>query len=66
MSSPPYPRRGAVNSNYYSQINVARTTEQILGIRPMNRTVRAAVPMYNAFTSQPDYTPYPSSPTRSR
>ncbi len=60
----PYSRRGAVISNYYSQINVVRTTEQILGIRPMNQTDRAAQPMYGAFTSQPDYAPYTLEPNK--
>ena len=36
MTISPYSRRG-VNDNYYSQINVVRTIEQILGIPPMNQ-----------------------------
>lgn len=60
----PYSRRGTVNSNYYSQINVVRTTEQILGIKPMNQEDRGAQPMYGAFTSQPNYTPYTVQPNK--
>jgi YVTN family beta-propeller protein len=54
----PYARRGAVIDTYYSQINVVRTIEQILGIQPMNQEDRAAEPMWDAFTSTPDLTPY--------
>jgi YVTN family beta-propeller protein len=54
----PYARRGAVNDTYYTQLNVVRTMEQILGIQPMNQEDRAAVPMFAAFTNKPDFTPY--------
>jgi YVTN family beta-propeller protein len=53
----PYSKPG-VNDSYYSQINVVRTTEQILGIKPMNQEDHAAVPMYNAFTNKPNFAPY--------
>ena len=54
----PYARRGIVDSAYYTQLNVVRTIEQMLGIAPMNQEDRAAEPMFNAFTSIPDFTPY--------
>jgi YVTN family beta-propeller protein len=54
----PYATRGVVNSQYYSQINVVKTIEQILGAQPMNQMDRAAVPMSDAFTDKPDFTPY--------
>ena len=54
----PYAARGQVNSTYYTQLNIVRTIEAILGIAPMNQEDRAAVPMTNAFTDQPDFTPY--------
>ena len=60
----PYSRRGAVNSHYYTQLNVVRTIEQILGIQPMNQLDRAAVPMYDAFTNTPDLTPYDLVPSQ--
>ena len=50
--------RGGVTDNYYSQINVVRTVEQILGITPMNQEDNSAEPMYNAFTEKPNYAPY--------
>jgi hypothetical protein len=32
--------------------------EQILGAQPLNEKVAAATPMYDAFTSKPNFTPY--------
>ncbi|MGW0229448.1 bifunctional YncE family protein/alkaline phosphatase family protein [Actinopolymorpha singaporensis] len=54
----PYAKRGVVNSTYYSQINVVKTIEQILGTQPLNQMDRAATPMYDAFTDKPNFTPY--------
>ncbi|HET6504264.1 MAG TPA: alkaline phosphatase family protein [Amycolatopsis sp.] len=54
----PYARQGAVVHDYYSQLNVLRTIEQILGIPPMNSQDMAAEPMFDAFTDKPDFTPY--------
>jgi YVTN family beta-propeller protein len=54
----PYAKRGVINNTYYSQINVVKTIEQILGAQPMNQMDRAAVPMYDAFTNTPDDAPY--------
>ncbi|MFD8594435.1 alkaline phosphatase family protein [Kitasatospora sp. NPDC059646] len=60
----PYAQRGAVDSRYYSQINMVRTIEQILGIKPMNQKDTAATPMASAFTATPDFTPYTALPNR--
>ena len=54
----PYANRGVVNSEYYSQVNVVKTIEQILGAQPMNQMDQAAIPMYDAFANTPDLTPY--------
>jgi hypothetical protein len=54
----PYAKRGAVDDHYYTQLNVVKTIEQILGIPPMNQEDRAAVPMFSAFTDQADDAPY--------
>ncbi|MGI8699869.1 MAG: alkaline phosphatase family protein [Nocardioidaceae bacterium] len=54
----PYARRGAVVHDYYSQLNVTRTIEQILGLPPMNQLDLVAEPMYDVFTDKPDFTPY--------
>ncbi|MFG2287409.1 alkaline phosphatase family protein [Streptomyces sp. NPDC048595] len=60
----PWARRGKVDSHYYSQITMIRTVEQILGIHPMNQKDSAATPMYGAFTSKPDHTPFTAQPNR--
>ncbi|MGW1194715.1 bifunctional YncE family protein/alkaline phosphatase family protein [Streptomyces sp. NPDC002536] len=60
----PYARRGAVVSTYYSQLNVVRTIEQILGVPPMNQLDRAAEPMADAFTSRPDTAPFSALPNQ--
>jgi len=54
----PYTRRGKVVSTYYSQINMVRTIENILGIPPMNQFDLTADPMLDLFTDTPDFSPY--------
>jgi len=54
----PYTRRGEVISTYYSQINMVRTMENIMGIPPMNQLDMTAEAMLDCFTSTPDYKPY--------
>jgi YVTN family beta-propeller protein len=54
----PYTRSGKVISTYYSQINMVRTMENIMGIPPMNQLDLASEPMVDCFSSAPDYTPY--------
>ena len=44
----PYSRAG-VDDQYYTQLNMVKTIEQILGIPPMNQEDEAAEPMYDAF-----------------
>ncbi len=60
----PYAKRGTVVHTYYSQLNVMRTIEQILGIPPMNQEDLAAEPMYDVFTDKPDLTPYTYLPNQ--
>ena len=60
----PYAKRGAVNSSYYTQLNLVKTIEQILGVPPMNQEDRAAEPMFNAFTNKPDFTPFTTLPNQ--
>ncbi|MFF4476087.1 alkaline phosphatase family protein [Streptomyces sp. NPDC001520] len=60
----PWAKHGAVDSHYYSQINMMRTIEQILGIQPMNQKDTAATPMASAFTQHPDFTPFKALPNR--
>jgi YVTN family beta-propeller protein len=54
----PWAQHGVVNNTYYTQVNMIRTIENILGMHPMNQKDSAATPMYGAFTSKPDFTPY--------
>jgi YVTN family beta-propeller protein len=54
----PYAQHGVVDNTYYTQVNMIRTIENILGMRPMNQKDSAATPMYGAFTDKPDFTPY--------
>jgi YVTN family beta-propeller protein len=53
----PYAKKG-VDNQYYTQIDVVRTIEQILGITPMNQMDHSAIPMYNAFTAKPNFAPF--------
>ena len=59
----PYSASG-VNDGYYTQLNMVKTIEQILGIQPMNQEDLAAEPMYDAFTKHPNDTPYNFKPTQ--
>ena len=58
----PYTKRGEVVSTYYSQINMFRTIENILGIPPLNRFDLTAEPMSDCFAGEPDFTPYKALP----
>jgi YVTN family beta-propeller protein len=60
----PYAKRGVINDTYYTQLNVVKTIEQILGIAPMNQEDRAAEPMFSAFTNTADYAPYTVRPNQ--
>ena len=58
----PYAKAGYVDHTYYTQVDVLRTVEQILGLPPMNQMDLAATPMREAFTDTPDDTPYDAMP----
>jgi YVTN family beta-propeller protein len=60
----PYAKRGIVDGAYYTQLNVVKTVEQILGIPPMNQEDRASEPMFGAFTNKPDLAPYDVVPNQ--
>jgi len=50
----PYVRQdGVVDSTYYTQVNMTRTIEQILGLTPMNQFDLVASPMKTLFTETP-------------
>lgn len=60
----PWTRRGAVDSTFYTTINMYRTIEQILGLPASNQFDLAADPMFSAFTTHPDFAPYQALPNR--
>jgi YVTN family beta-propeller protein len=54
----PYTKRHEVISANYNQTGLVRTMELILGLPPMNQLDATATPMFDCFTSEPDFTPY--------
>ncbi|MBC7558978.1 MAG: SMP-30/gluconolactonase/LRE family protein [Dermatophilaceae bacterium] len=54
----PWATHGKTVSTYYSQLSMVRTIEQILGAEPLNQKVAAATPMFDAFQSKADLTPF--------
>jgi YVTN family beta-propeller protein len=54
----PYVKRNFVDHTMYTQVDMLRTIEQILGLPPMNQMDSAATPMYDAFTNNPNFVPY--------
>ncbi|MBX5438062.1 MAG: bifunctional YncE family protein/alkaline phosphatase family protein [Thermoflavifilum sp.] len=58
----PYVKRHFVDHTMYSTSGMLRTIELILGLPPMSQYDAAATPMWRAFTSTPDFTPYTAKP----
>jgi YVTN family beta-propeller protein len=54
----PYVKRNAVVHSMYSTSGVLRTIELILGLPPMSQYDAAAMPMFECFTSKPDFSPF--------
>ncbi len=56
----PYNKRGTVDSNYYTNLDMTRAMLQILGVPAINQLVMAIDPqsMAGIFTDEPDLTPY--------
>jgi len=53
-----YTKRGQTISTQYNQTSLLRTIELILGLPPMNQMDATATPMFDCFTSTPDFTPF--------
>jgi YVTN family beta-propeller protein len=53
----PYVKRKNLDSTMYTTSSMVHTIELILGLPTMTQFDRAATPMYNAFTSDPDFSP---------
>ncbi len=60
----PYVKRNAVVHSMYSTSGVLRTIELILGLPPMSQYDAAAMPLYECFTSKPDFSPYNAKPAQ--
>jgi hypothetical protein len=60
----PHIRRRAVDSTFYTTINMYRTIEQILGLPPSNQFDLAAEPMFSLFTAEADSSAYTSLPAK--
>ena len=62
----PYTRRGVVDSHYYTQIDMVRAMEQILGLYPMNQMDMAVEPtsMRHVFQRDPDVRPFQALPNQ--
>lgn len=56
----PYTKRHTVVSTQYNHTSLLRTIELMLGLPPMNQMDATATPMFDCFTSTPDFTPYDS------
>jgi len=59
----PYTKRGVVDSTMYGTVSMLRTMELILGLKPMSQFDAAALPMYNSFTLDTNFTPYTRKPS---
>jgi hypothetical protein len=60
----PWTQRKAVDSTFYTTINMYRTIEQILGLPPSNQFDLAAEPMFSVFSSEPDFAAFTALPNR--
>ncbi|MGA7410302.1 MAG: bifunctional YncE family protein/alkaline phosphatase family protein [Bryobacteraceae bacterium] len=60
----PYVKRSQVNHSYYTQINMLRTIEELLGLPPMNQHDLLASAMTNAFEDSADVKPFSAIPNR--
>jgi len=60
----PYAKRGAVVSTQYNTTSIIRTMEQILGLKPMNQFDASATPMFDCFTSEPNFAPFDAVPNK--
>jgi YVTN family beta-propeller protein len=61
----PYARRGGyVDHHFYTQLNVLRTIEQILGLPPLNIRDAAVEPMLSCFGRTPDLRPFTAVPNQ--
>src|SRR5262249_8260574 len=60
----PYNRRRTVDSSFYTQTNMIRSIEMMLGLDPMNKFDAVADPMEACFSDALDLTPYVVTPNK--
>ncbi len=60
----PWARRGAVDSTFYTTSSVLRTIGLLLGLPPLSQYDAAAAPLWNAFATRADSTPFAGLPAR--
>ncbi|RJO74550.1 MAG: hypothetical protein C4523_00440 [Myxococcales bacterium] len=58
LAAGPYVKRGYTSELAYDMTSLIRTMTQILGVPPISRYEALAQPMYDIFTSEPDFSPY--------
>ena len=62
--SPYAVQNGPTDHTYYTQVNMTRTIEQILGLSPLNQFDLIASPMLTDFTNTPNTTPWTHVPNQ--
>jgi YVTN family beta-propeller protein len=62
--SPYAVQNGPTDHTYYTQVNMTRTIEQILGLPPLNQFDLVASPMYTDFTNVPNLAPWSHVPNQ--
>jgi DNA-binding beta-propeller fold protein YncE len=60
----PYTRQRREDDSFYNSTSMLRTVGLILGLQPMTIHDAASPPMYNAFSTQQDISPFASEPVR--
>jgi YVTN family beta-propeller protein len=55
---------GPTDHTYYTQVNMTRTIEQILGLQPLNQYDLIASPMTTDFTNTPNFAPFTHLPAQ--
>lgn len=60
----PFNRRGRIVSTNYNQLNMVRTMELMLGLRPLNQFDAAAEPMRDVFQEAGDFQPFTAEKNR--
>jgi len=55
---------GPTDHTYYTQVNMTRTIEQILGLMPLNQFDLVASPMFTDFTNTPNFAPWTHVPNQ--